>query len=171
MPPPIGLLFLPPQIFAFVLAYCLYPFFGERRGGMLLQVVGYHHRMANAFHITRLGVYQPLGEAEALVPDFGNRGLDGDVVRRKYLRKEVHLDMNHHDGIFAPIHIGAYGGEIFGFSQIIKGEIDGVVYVSEFVNVVEPDLKWQCVLVCNIFHFSLIFFIRLQNYDIRSRIG
>ena len=74
---------------------------------------------------------------ETLGSYFCNGSLHGNMVRTINLRKEICFNMDDNDAILFPIYIRAYRSEIFRFSQIIEREVNSVVYMTEFVDVIE----------------------------------
>ena len=59
--------------------------------------------------------------------------------------------MDNDNPVFLPVNVRAYGSKIFGLSQIIKREIDGVVYMAEFIDIIETQLYGQGVVKLNFF--------------------
>ena len=104
------------QVPSFVFANCLDPFFRQRFGLMLAEVVCYHDGGAGTFHLVRFRVDNALGKVETLRSDFGYGGLHGNVVGTVNLCQEICFDMDDDDAVFLPVYVWAYGGEIFCFA-------------------------------------------------------
>ena len=107
---------------------------------MFAEVVRYHDRGTDAFHFLRFSIYDALGEMKTFCSDFCYGGLYGNVVGTINLRKKIGFYMDDDDAVFLPVDMRTYGSKIFCLTQIIKREVDGVVDVTEFVDVVEAQL-------------------------------
>jgi hypothetical protein len=68
-------------------------------------------------------------------------GTDGNPVSTFYLGKKLHLYLHHENSVLIPVKAFANGGNIVSLTRVIELKIYGIVYVSEFVNVVETYLK------------------------------
>lgn len=104
---------------------------------MLIEVEGHHNRSAGALHFMCFGIDDTLCQVKTLGSDFRYGSLYGNVVGAVDLCKELSLNVYNDDAIFLPIDVRAYGGKVLGLSQIVKGEIDRVVDMAEFIDIIE----------------------------------
>ena len=104
---------------------------------MLGEVERHHHRGADTFGFVRQRVDDPLRQPEAFGTDFGDGSLHGNVVGTVDLREEVGFDVDDDNAVLLPVDMRTHRSEVFRLAQIVEREIDGVVDVSELVNVVK----------------------------------
>ena len=129
-----------------VVADGLAPFVGKRYGLLLLQVVQHQYRQAPALHLLRISVNDLLFQMKTLVAEFDGTGAYGNPVSAFNLGKELHFYLYHEDSIPIPVKTFAHGRYIVSLTRVVELKIDGIVYVSELVNVVETYLQWHHIV-------------------------
>ena len=110
--------------------------------------------MADAFHLAAVHIEHLLAERETLMADFLHAGAAGDAGLADDLGNEVGFDMHDDNRHLGPVDIRADIEDIFRLGRIVILEINGVVDVTEFVHIVEPDLHGDHMLECPLFHIA-----------------
>ena len=104
---------------------------------MLFKIESYHNGGAYALDLLCFRINHPLCEMKTFGADFSNGCLYSDMIRTINLCKEVRFYMYDDNAVFLSIDVRAYGSKVLGFSQIIEREINRIIHVAEFIDIIK----------------------------------
>ena len=136
---------------AFVFLDQLSPFVGDNQSFVCFCVEPAHDGFADGFDMSGVRVLENLDQFETFVPNFVDFRFNHNLVFPKYRFHEVHLKVDHDEVGASPVDDLFFQClEIFDFPEIEVGDLDGIVHVSQHIDVVESHLDFFRMVELNL---------------------
>lgn len=151
-----------------VVAELLLPGLGNLARTLCLTTDADHHCLTDRLHLAGVFLHKHLTKLEALLAEHFATRVDLHLLAEKYRTEVGAIDIGDDRVDLTPIHLTTtHGVELVGLAGVVEREIDGVVDMPEYVNVVESDLhigvmaETLCGILLSMIHNHLLFIMFL----------
>ena len=86
------------------------------------------------------------------MPQMNDSGSDLQVIRKKDRGQKIGIDIRHDNRQFRQVDRTQHTTYVGRLSQIIQREIHRIVYMTQLINITEPDLCRHAVVKTNFTH-------------------